>query len=184
MQGTAFLPLRRAGVLALSLRGGTIRPHGVPEDPELDSFDLVPSAERFYAGGRTTHRAFSRDELGVPGETLFVEPGEDPVPLGGGALALLNAEWRFPIAGALTSLATGSDARGETARRIVPGGRFGDCRLSRGRLVAKSGQAVGRLQRPLRGARPALPSQTYFGAGEGRGREPQPAYGRSSWRNA
>jgi outer membrane protein insertion porin family len=91
--------LDRSGVVALSLRAGFIRPHGDPEDPDLDSFDLVPSAERFYAGGRTTHRAFSRDELGVPGETLFVEEGEDPVPLGGGALGLLNVEWRFPIAG-------------------------------------------------------------------------------------
>ena len=98
VQATGFVPLGRPGVLALSLRGGAIRPYGEPEDPELDSFDLVPSAERFYAGGRTTHRAFARDELGVPGDTLFLEPGEDPVPLGGGALALLNVEWRFPIA--------------------------------------------------------------------------------------
>lgn len=99
LQGTGYLPLDRSGVVALALRAGVIRPHGQPEDPGLDPFDLVPSAERFYAGGRTTHRAFARDDLGVPGETLFVEEGEDPVPLGGGALALLNVEWRFPLAG-------------------------------------------------------------------------------------
>jgi outer membrane translocation and assembly module TamA len=83
----------------MSARGGAIWPRAEAEDPELEPIDAVPSAELFYAGGRTSHRAFPRDRLGIPGETLFVEPGEDPVPLGGGALALVNLEWRFPIVG-------------------------------------------------------------------------------------
>jgi outer membrane protein insertion porin family len=98
-QWTGYLPLRRAGVLAASLRGGAIEPYGRPTDPSLAPIDAVPAAELFYAGGRTSHRAFARDELGIPGQTLFVEPGKDPVPLGGGVLALLNVDWRFPILG-------------------------------------------------------------------------------------
>ncbi len=100
-QWTGYLPLGRAGVVASSLRGGWIRPIAEPVDPTLSKIDAVPAAELFYAGGRTTHRAFARDELGIPGQTLFVEPGKNPVPLGGGVLALLNLEWRFPVAGAL-----------------------------------------------------------------------------------
>ncbi len=98
-QATSYLPSRKAGVVAISVRAGVLEPYAEAEDPALEPFDAVPSAERFYAGGRTSHRAFSRDELGVPGETLFVEPDGDVVALGGGALALLNLEWRFPIAG-------------------------------------------------------------------------------------
>ncbi len=59
----------------------------------------MPVSERFFAGGRTTHRAFARDELGIPGETLLVTGREDVTSLGGGALLLGNLEWRFPIAG-------------------------------------------------------------------------------------
>lgn len=99
-QATWIVPLRRAGQVALSLRGGAIDPRAAPRDPTLDTFDAVPAAERFYAGGRTSHRAFPRDELGIAGETLRVVEGKDPVPLGGGLLALANLEWRFPLAGA------------------------------------------------------------------------------------
>lgn len=89
------------GTLGLSLRGGGLVPRNAAP-PDLRPIDGVPVAELFFAGGRTTHRAYARDELGIPGTTLFVEAGKDPVPLGGGALALLNAEWRFPLAGALS----------------------------------------------------------------------------------
>ncbi|KAB2967291.1 MAG: BamA/TamA family outer membrane protein, partial [Thermoanaerobaculia bacterium] len=98
-QGTGYLNLRDLGVIALSARGGQLIPIAQPEDPALEPIDAVPAAELFYAGGRTTHRAFERDLLGIPGETLAIEEGRDPVPRGGGLLALLNAEWRFPIAG-------------------------------------------------------------------------------------
>jgi outer membrane protein insertion porin family len=98
-QGTAYLPLRHLGVIALSTRGGYLLPLADPEEAGLERIDAVPAAELYYAGGRTTHRAFERDLLGIPGETLKVEPDKDPVPLGGGLLALVNLEWRFPIAG-------------------------------------------------------------------------------------
>ena len=53
-------------------------------------------AERFFAGGRTTHRAYGRDELGIPGDTLL-----DGKPIGGKGLALLNVDYRFPLVGGL-----------------------------------------------------------------------------------
>ena len=101
---TAYLPLGRFGVLAGSARGGAI-------EPLADSLDAssrgaleasVPAAELFYAGGRTTHRAYRRDELGIVGETLIFDPtnpAADPYPAGGGGLALCNFEYRFPVAG-------------------------------------------------------------------------------------
>ena len=99
VQATGLLPAGR-GVVAASLRAGGLRPRAAPLDPTLRPIDAVPAAELYYAGGRTSHRAFARDELGIPGETLFVAEGEDPVPLGGGVLVLVNLEWRFPLVGA------------------------------------------------------------------------------------
>ncbi len=103
-QATAYRPLGRFGVLAGSIRGGAIEPLAggsalAPRDALQRS---VPAAELFYAGGRTTHRAYRRDELGIVGETLIVDaPGStaNPFPAGGGGLALLNFEYRFPVAG-------------------------------------------------------------------------------------
>jgi len=46
-------------VLALGVRAGAIRPYG-PTDIQ------VPIAERFFAGGRSTNRAFDTDLLGIP----------------------------------------------------------------------------------------------------------------------
>ncbi|HSM15035.1 MAG TPA: BamA/TamA family outer membrane protein, partial [Thermoanaerobaculia bacterium] len=99
LQGSAYLPLGRLGGLALSARAGAIDPIASPREAGLDPIDAVPAAELFFAGGRTSHRAFERDLLGIPGETLFIEEGRKPYPLGGGGLALVNLEWRFPIAG-------------------------------------------------------------------------------------
>jgi outer membrane protein assembly factor BamA len=77
----------RGSVVAASVRAGGIEP-----------FDDRPVsvAERLFAGGRTTHRAYGRDELGIPGETLI---GGSPV--GGLGLLLVNLDYRFPIAGPL-----------------------------------------------------------------------------------
>jgi outer membrane protein assembly factor BamA len=101
-QLTYYLPIRHAGVIAVSLRGGALQPYADPVDPTLERIDAVPAPELFYAGGLTTHRAYRRDELGIPGETLFIDPEDgDVVPLGGGGLALVNLEWRFPLVGAL-----------------------------------------------------------------------------------
>ncbi len=103
-QATAYLPLGRFGVLAGSARGGAIEPLASgPLGSSRGALEAsVPAAELFYAGGRTTHRAYRRDELGIVGETLIFDPanpGADPYPVGGGGLALVNLEYRFPVAG-------------------------------------------------------------------------------------
>lgn len=87
------------GVLAAGVRAGLTRSlvTCVPEVnpgclPNLDT----PVVERFYAGGRTTHRSFSLDDLGVEGQTL-----DRGVGIGGNALLIANLEWRMPLAGGL-----------------------------------------------------------------------------------
>jgi len=92
------------GVLVGSARGGAIEPLARGSSLSLrDALQRsVPAAELFYAGGRTTHRAYRRDELGIVGETLSVDSPaspENPFPEGGGGLAVLNFEYRFPVAG-------------------------------------------------------------------------------------
>ncbi len=82
-----YWDLRALGVLAASVRAGGIEPLG--SQP-------VSIAERFFAGGRTTHRAYGLDELGIPGETLLAGK-----PIGGKGLFLFNVDYRFPLVGAL-----------------------------------------------------------------------------------
>jgi outer membrane protein insertion porin family len=74
-------------VLALNARLGLAKPYG--------STDTVVISERFFAGGSTTLRGFSFEEAGPRGLDPN-EPGQTK-PLGGDALAILNAELRFPI---------------------------------------------------------------------------------------
>jgi outer membrane protein assembly complex protein YaeT len=62
-QGAYFRPFAN-GVFAMSGRAGTIFPYG----PESEV--PVPIAERFFAGGRSTNRAFDTDLLGIPGATV------------------------------------------------------------------------------------------------------------------
>jgi outer membrane protein insertion porin family len=104
-QGAWYRPLGARSEIVLSSRIGLINRLG----PE------VPFSERFVAGGETSHRAFDRDELGIEGQTLRCFDTDEsgliaPIPcseggtlvvLGGNALALINAEYRFPIFGAL-----------------------------------------------------------------------------------
>jgi len=103
-QQTHYLPLGRGGVIAGSFRVGAIEPLSPQTEPdplvppELASA-AVPVSERFFAGGRTTHRAFERDQLGILGETLLERPGGDLLELGGNGLLLLNLDYRFPISG-------------------------------------------------------------------------------------
>lgn len=83
----AYTPLP-LGWLAFSGRIGAIENRGdVP----------VAISERFFGGGRNSHRAFKRDSLGINGETL----DEDGDPLGGKGLILFNLDWRFPLVGPL-----------------------------------------------------------------------------------
>ncbi len=101
-------------VLALAVRVGAIRPYG-PEDIQ------VPIAERFFAGGRSTNRAFDTDLLGIQGATVDYDtqatphqgPGAGscvpafPLPtydcdfgpriVGGNGFLAINAELRIPI---------------------------------------------------------------------------------------
>jgi outer membrane protein insertion porin family len=82
-----YWDLRALGVLAASVRAGGIEP--LSNQP-------VSIAERFFAGGRTTHRAYGLDELGIPGETLLAGK-----PIGGKGLFLFNVDYRFPLVGSL-----------------------------------------------------------------------------------
>ncbi|HEV8231422.1 MAG TPA: POTRA domain-containing protein [Thermoanaerobaculia bacterium] len=62
-QGAYFRPFA-SGVFAVAARAGAIFPYGpVGEVP-------VPIAERFFAGGRSTNRAFDTDLVGIPGATV------------------------------------------------------------------------------------------------------------------
>jgi outer membrane protein insertion porin family len=117
VQGTWQRTFGRGGVLAASARVGAIEPlsDAAPPDPSLPAgFESaeIPISERFFAGGRTTNRAYARDLLGIRGETLCVkhEPdmpqclaeGDDENdfdPIGGDGLALANIDYRFSIAG-------------------------------------------------------------------------------------
>ncbi len=82
-----------------SVRGGAIWNYQacdvVPPDAALCSPNLiVPVPERLFAGGSSTHRAFARDNLGIPRQTL----NEDGVGEGGTVMIVANAEWRIPVA--------------------------------------------------------------------------------------
>jgi outer membrane protein assembly complex protein YaeT len=109
----AFHPLPRARgiVLAASARFGFARgfPRLVPEldgngEPVRDGNGMpievtsreLPASERFFAGGDTTVRGFSLDQLGTP-ETI----DKDGFPNGGRGLVILNAELRIPVRGGL-----------------------------------------------------------------------------------
>lgn len=95
-------------VLAVSVRAGGIEPLSeldfrdpfIPPELDLPSSNVFV-AERFFAGGRTTHRAFERDRLGIPGETLFPDSQGDLVPAGGNGFLIANVDLRFPLFGAL-----------------------------------------------------------------------------------
>jgi outer membrane protein insertion porin family len=87
------------GVVAAAFRAGLTKslvPCGQQANPAcLPNLD-TPIVERFFAGGRTTHRSFPLDNLGVAGQTL-----KDGTGIGGNALLIANVEWRVPVAGGL-----------------------------------------------------------------------------------
>ncbi|MEM6705263.1 MAG: BamA/TamA family outer membrane protein [Acidobacteriota bacterium] len=95
-QLTGYLPLGRLGVLAGSLRLGAIEPLGDDATSSSPLRQTVPISERFFAGGRTSHRAFRRDRLGIPGDTVI-----EGFEIGGEGLVLVNLDYRFPLAGPL-----------------------------------------------------------------------------------
>ena len=100
-QSAWYQPLPGRTTLALSARFGLIHPLS-------GGASSIPFAEQFTAGGESTHRAFELDRLGVlcePGEAdcepTLIEVDGKLYPLGGNALVLANAEYRFPIFGGL-----------------------------------------------------------------------------------
>jgi outer membrane protein insertion porin family len=86
------------GTFAAAVRAGVIEPLSTVGDdpPNLQ----IPIAERFFAGGRVSHRAFPIDKLGVRGQTL----DDDGNPVGGNALLLLNLEYQRPLWSFLSSV--------------------------------------------------------------------------------
>ncbi len=106
-QQTVHRDLGRLGVAVASLRLGAIEPlagRAPGEGPGALPSRRVPISERFFAGGRTSHRAYRRDLLGIPGDTLVDSDGA-LVPVGGNGLMLANLDWRFPIAGPVGGVA-------------------------------------------------------------------------------
>ncbi len=105
LQHTRYLPLG-FGHLAGSIRFGAIAPlvdatknntttpSGAPQPPEPPNLK-IPIDERFFAGGDFSHRAYGKDELGIPGTTLFA----DGRGRGGNGLLLANLDYRFPVWG-------------------------------------------------------------------------------------
>jgi outer membrane protein assembly factor BamA len=90
---TVYSPIFR-GFGAIGLRLGAIKP--INGDPDFPQNLQIPYAYRFFAGGRTTHRAFAVDSLGIPDQTIV-----EGSPVGGNALILLNLEYRRRISGPL-----------------------------------------------------------------------------------
>ena len=119
-QQTGYVSLGRLGVLGASLRIGAIEALGTggAEDPTMLAKPVlasrrIPISERFFAGGRSSHRAYRRDRLAIPCQTAFVDldamdcNAEDLsaadllIPAGGNGLLLVNLDYRFPIFGPL-----------------------------------------------------------------------------------
>jgi outer membrane protein assembly complex protein YaeT len=95
-QGAWYRPLGERSEIALSARLGGIEPFD-----DAGAGSLVPFSERFFGGGETSHRAFRVDTLGNIGETLTVDEEGNIISLGGNAITVLNAEYRFPLFGSL-----------------------------------------------------------------------------------
>lgn len=85
LRGAIYFTPVKGGTVALSARVGGIT-------NKLDD-EEVPLGERFFLGGRDTVRAFSRDAVGVDGQTVV-----DGSPVGGNSFLLFNLEWRQRIA--------------------------------------------------------------------------------------
>ena len=100
IQASTYAPWGRKGRFALSARLG-LTSNFAPCDPTSNPSCLpnlaVPIVERFFAGGRSSHRAFPLDGLGIDGQTISL----DGSPTGGNALFIVNAESRLVVSGDL-----------------------------------------------------------------------------------
>lgn len=103
VQAALFRPFEGT-VIALSARVGAIEPFN-PCDaatvPTCPPNLQIPIAERFFAGGRATHRAFPLDDLGIIGQSVTLNPDGSVSGYGGNGLLIGNLEWRIPVAGDL-----------------------------------------------------------------------------------
>lgn len=119
-QASYYLPVSRS-VFAVSGRAGFIQDFDAGFDDKGLPVSGVPISEQFTSGGDTSHRAFPLDLLGITcadprdadvctfdaatnryrGATLFDLGGDEHTiaPVGGRSIILVNADFRFPIAG-------------------------------------------------------------------------------------
>jgi outer membrane protein assembly complex protein YaeT len=118
-QTSWYLPVTDNSTFAMSGRVGLIQDLGAgttidPATGAVIPTSGVPLSERFTTGGDTSNRAYALDLLGTACPTQasidagchptlidVVDPlrGHMTAPLGGRALFIVNAEYRFPIAG-------------------------------------------------------------------------------------
>jgi outer membrane protein assembly complex protein YaeT len=117
-QSSWYLPVSDRSTFAMSGRVGLIQDLGAGTTIDSKTGAVIPTSgvplsERFTSGGDTSHRAYPLDLLGMACPTReSIDAGCRPTlidilanghhttaPLGGRALFILNAEYRFPIAG-------------------------------------------------------------------------------------
>jgi outer membrane protein assembly complex protein YaeT len=118
-QTSWYLPVTDRSTFAMSGRVGLIQDlgSGMTIDPATGAeipTSGVPLSERFTTGGDTSNRAYALDLLGTacptqasieagcrPTLILIDDPlrGPTPAPIGGLGLFIVNAEYRFPVAG-------------------------------------------------------------------------------------
>ncbi|HEV8267303.1 MAG TPA: POTRA domain-containing protein [Thermoanaerobaculia bacterium] len=98
VQGALYRPWTKT-TLVFALQAGAIQSFGscdLTANPTCPPNLEIPIAERFFAGGRSTHRAFALDDLGIEGQTAKNGAG-----FGGNGLLVGNVEWRIPVVGDL-----------------------------------------------------------------------------------
>ena len=122
-QASYYFPVTDRSVFGVSGRLGFIQDYGKGVDENGLLLSGVPVSERFTGGGESSLRAFPLDLLGITcvdprdadicrfdanghplNATLLNVPSDDAktatqFPTGGRALFIVNAEYRFPIAG-------------------------------------------------------------------------------------
>lgn len=133
-EGSTYIPVGSASVLALHLRLGSF--FGTASLAPGHGF--IPPEERFFAGGPTTVRGYTRNELG-PGVYVGSGPALTDTttitfsPTGGTRLLVGNVELRFPapFARNILRLAVFADAGAVTSNAPV-GGSFNKLRITPG----------------------------------------------------